>query len=332
LKPLGILEMDGQRLAAYPVAEGARPVRDLRIRGLVPAILLSFALVAALTVHSGLTVRLDARLLAILSTYAVVAGGATLLSRIRPTPRSCICADAVRSISLFAGVCLFGALASYPVAESSRGFADIWLERFDATVGFNWLAWYELVAHHPLLQAVERAAYESIFLIPAIILGYFAFAGRQWEATRFIMAFWLAAMMTLAAFYLVPTIGPFAVMAHGHVPYMPISALYQAQIIPELRVHRLHQVPLDAMHGLVGAPSFHAASAVLFIAAARSSRSLRWPLTLLSVAMLFATPVEGTHYLGDVFAGMLVALIALGLTTLLTEGRTTRRERSTPSR
>jgi membrane-associated phospholipid phosphatase len=91
---------------------------------------------------------------------------------------------------------------------------------------------------------------------------------------------------------------------------MPTSALYQEQLIPALRSHRMSVIDLGALRGLVCAPSFHTAAGVLYIIAAWPIRPLRWFLVPVNIAMLLATPIEGTHYLVDMIAGMLVALFA----------------------
>ncbi|WP_419816325.1 phosphatase PAP2 family protein [Glacieibacterium sp.] len=219
--------------------------------------------------------------------------------------------DTVEHVSLFALVCLLGTVATYPAAAASSGFADAALQRADVLMRLDWLAWYGVVAAHPLLQLVERFAYESIYVSPAILLGYFAYAGRKPEARLFIASFWLAAVMTILIFTLMPAEGPLAFLSHGHFSYMPESALDQQQLIPLLRLHHLNSVNLGALKGLVSAPSFHAASATLFIVAAWPIRTLRWPLLLLNLAMLMSTPVEGTHYFIDVPAGIAVALLAM---------------------
>jgi membrane-associated phospholipid phosphatase len=221
-----------------------------------------------------------------------------------------IARDAIDHVGLFALVCLVGALASYPVAAGTSGFDDFALERADRLLRFNWLSWYEFVAAHPLLQVAEGIAYQSIFVTPAILLGYFAVSGRRAEARLFIASFWLAGLITLILFTLVPAEGPLAYLWHGRIPYMPESALYQAQIIPLLRLHEVHSLAVSSLHGLVCAPSFHTVSAILYIVAAWPIRRLRWPVLALNLAMLLATPVEGTHYLTDMIVGTLVAVVA----------------------
>ncbi|MDO6413767.1 phosphatase PAP2 family protein [Sphingomonas sp. BIUV-7] len=214
-------------------------------------------------------------------------------------------------LGLFGAICLLGAMASYPIAAINHGFADARLAAIDQQLRFNWIAWYDVVAAHPALQMLGRSVYDSIFVTPVILLGYFAATGRQADARRFILSFWLAAVLTLSLFSLMPAEGPLAFLWHGPVPYMPVSALYQAELIPALRDHALHSIDPGQLRGLVCAPSFHAASATLFIATAWRARSLRWPLITLNGAMLLATPVEGTHYCADLLAGILVSLVAI---------------------
>jgi hypothetical protein len=222
-----------------------------------------------------------------------------------------IARDFSEYVGLFGAICLLGAMASYPIAAINHGYADARLAAIDHHLRFNWLAWYEMVAAHPSLQLLGRAVYNSIFVTPAILLGYFAATGRQGDARGFILSFWIAAVLTLSLFSMMPAEGPLAFLWRGPVPYMPVSALYQAELIPALRDHALHSIDPGQLRGLVCAPSFHAASAALYIAAAWRATPLRWPLVTLNCAMLLATPVEGTHYFADLIAGILVALIAV---------------------
>jgi hypothetical protein len=212
---------------------------------------------------------------------------------------------------LFLATSLLGVLASYPAAAATSGFADAGLAHVDRLLHFDWLAWYGIVSRHPLLQHLGVAAYAAIYVSPLILLGYFAISQRRCEARRFIATYWLAVVLTLALFPLFPAEGPLAFLWHGPIPYMPTSALYQEQLIPALRAHQMTDIDLGALRGLVCAPSFHAASAVVFIAAAWPIPRLRWVLVPINLAMLAATPVEGTHYLTDIIAGALVAGAAI---------------------
>jgi membrane-associated phospholipid phosphatase len=149
-----------------------------------------------------------------------------------------------------------------------------------------------------------------------VLIGHFALTGQRARSRRFLLTFWLGAVLTLALFPLFPAEGPLAYLWHGPIPYMPTSALYQEQLIPALRMHRVTDIDLGHLRGLVCAPSFHTVSAVIYIAAAWPCRSLRWPISLLNLAMLLATPIEGTHYLSDMIAGFGVAVAAITLVDL----------------
>lgn len=220
-----------------------------------------------------------------------------------------------RDLSEYVGVLgimsLMGAVGCYPAAAISHGFVDGALARIDAALHFDWNALYAVVAAHPALQKLGMAAYASIFMTPAILLIHYAVANKRAEARLFLASFWLAAILTLVLYRIFPSVGPLAYQWHGAIPYMPTSALYQQQIIPLLREHMVHEISLSALRGLVGAPSFHTASAVLFMTAAWKVERLRWPLIALNIAMLMATPVEGTHYLSDMLCGALVAVAAM---------------------
>lgn len=249
--------------------------------------------------------------------WAVLAPLLCLILRAPTTEGQRVARDFVEGVSLFGVVSLLGAVASYPLAAGTHPLVDAQLEHVDLTLHFHWLAWYEWVARHAWLQEIERAAYLSIFVTPAILMGYFALTARRAESRLFVATFWVAVVITLSLFPLLPAAGPFATLWHGSAPYMPLSALYQDQVIVALRQHAVHSIDLGALHGLVCAPSFHAASAVIYIATAVRIRLLRWPLLALNGAMLVATPVEGTHYLADLLSGMIVALLALWLAPML---------------
>jgi len=219
--------------------------------------------------------------------------------------------DLTEYVGLFLFISLLGATATYPAAAATSGFADAALARIDAALGFVWLDWYMLVVDHPWLQTAGRLAYANIYLSPVLLLGGLALSGERARAQLFLFSFWLAALITMLLFLAMPAVGPLAHIWQGPVPYMPTSALYQAELLPMLRDNMLGAVDLGALQGLVCAPSFHTAAAVIYIAMAWPCRYLRWPLLLINAAMLLSTPVEGTHYLVDMIGGAMVGLFAL---------------------
>lgn len=222
--------------------------------------------------------------------------------------------DCAEYFGLFTIMALMGAVSAYPVAALTHGYHDAALQRIDVALQFDWLAWYRVVAASPVLQHLGIAAYRSIYLTPAVLLGWFAATGQRGAAYRFMATFWVAAVITLFLYSLMPAVGPFSYLWHQPIAYMPESELWQPDLIPMLRAHAVHVVDLGMLRGLVSAPSFHAAAATLYIVTAWRIPRLRWPLLAVNAIMLLATPVEGTHYLIDLILGSAVALLAVAIT------------------
>ncbi|WP_082470864.1 MULTISPECIES: phosphatase PAP2 family protein [unclassified Sphingomonas] len=233
--------------------------------------------------------------------------------RDRPWRHARAIADCAEYYGVFTLLALMGAVASYPVAAMTHGFHDAALQRIDALLQFDWLAWYRLVAATPILQSLGLAAYRSIYLTPVILFATFAFTGDRVAAHRFLATFWLTAIGTLILYAFMPAIGPFSYLWHGPIAYMPESEQWQQGLIPALRDHSVRVVDLGHLRGIVSAPSFHAAAATLYINAAWRLPRLRWPVVAINTAMLLSTPVEGTHYLIDIILGTVVALAAIGV-------------------
>ncbi|MDQ2878516.1 MAG: phosphatase PAP2 family protein [Pseudomonadota bacterium] len=286
-------------------------------QGIIPgwwialAILGSFTTFAVLMQSADLHIDPVAPASLIFAACFAVAGGVRWVLRHPRSGAERTTRDVAEYYSLFTIIALIGATSCYPLAAMTHGFADAGLQRADTAMGFDWLAWYRTVAAHPVLQWLGTAAYQSIFVTPAAILAYFAWSDDRARARRFLASFWLAAVAALTLYVFVPAVGPLAYLWHGPLPYVPESGLYQQQLIPLLRAHGLHVVDLGHLRGLVCAPSFHTASAVLFVAAAWPIKRLRWPVVVINTLMLMATPVEGTHYLSDMILGAAIAFASL---------------------
>ncbi|MFT3966976.1 MAG: phosphatase PAP2 family protein [Sphingobium sp.] len=289
----------------------ARGGRDtpIPLRWIVGAALAGLVALAVLMHLTGLTIALNGACAAFAVAVAALLSVRHAFRRAGPRPRPVI-SDSAEDSLLFIVISLTGAVASYGVAALTHGWVDDAMMRFDEAIGFDWNSLYALTAAHPALQIGGRVAYATIFASPAMLVLSFATHGQRDEARCFLASFWVAAILSLIAFRWLPTLGPLAYMWNGPVTYMPTSGLYQADLIPILREGRAVPIDLARLRGLVGPPSFHAASAVLYILAAWRTRNLRWPLTVVNGLMLLSIPVEGTHYAVDVISGAAVALTA----------------------
>jgi PAP2 superfamily len=227
---------------------------------------------------------------------------------------------AISAMTLFVVFCLTGAIASYAVATLTTGYYDWQLQHIDTFLRFNWIAVYAFTAAHPALQLLGVAAYRLIYVIPAMLLGFWAFTGEQRRSNEFLFDFWCCAVTTLVFFTLMPAAGPLAYLWHGAIPYMPDSELCQPQLITALRIGEAKSIDVGHLCGLVSAPSFHAVAAALYFRYAFKAAPLKWPIIILTTAMFLSTPVEGTHYLVDLLLGVVVAVIVMGIVEYAVRG------------
>jgi PAP2 superfamily len=219
--------------------------------------------------------------------------------------------DLAEGLLISLSITALGAIGSYQVAALTSGFADAQLQQIDQLLHFNWIEWYETVVAHPTLQWSGAAAYGSIYVSPLVLVAYFAWTGKLAHFRQLAAIYWLATVLTLLLFPLMPARGTLAYLWQGPIPYMPTNGLYQDAIIPALRARSMHVIDLASLRGLVCAPSFHTVCAVMFIVAAWRHRAMRWTVVPVNLAMLAAIPVEGTHYLIDMILGAVVAAISI---------------------
>lgn len=285
--------------------------RDATATWLTFALCLSPAALLLLMVHNRLFVAVDSQGFFSFAAIAAVLGVVRWRTGIARSGWRLRLRDFSEAALALIAIAAMGAVGSYETAADTSGFSDAALAHSDRLLHFDWLAVYTMVVEHPLLQHLGAAAYGSIYLSPVLVLGWLAWHGERARAHRFLLTFWIAATLTLALFPLLPARGALQFLWHGPIRYMPTSGLYQGEIIPALRLHTIHAIDLGAVRGLVCAPSFHTACAVMFIAAAWPFPALRRLVLPINLAMLAATPVEGTHYLTDMIMGAAVAFVAI---------------------
>jgi membrane-associated phospholipid phosphatase len=67
--------------------------------------------------------------------------------------------------------------------------------------------------------------------------------------------------------------------------------------------------------GIISFPSLHAGLAVILVIAVWPIPILGWAALVLNVAMLVATPIEGSHYFSDILSGIAVAIFSFAAAT-----------------
>jgi len=311
--------MTADRSALFPRNPDPTLAHRPQARWFAAGLLASALVIAGMMIYNRLVLKLTDP--GFLTLIAVLTGLMTV--RYRTRAASTLTAARFRDFSEHAAVmitiCVLGAVASYEAAADTSGFVDAALAHSDRMLHFDWVALYRLVASHPLLQRLGAAAYGSIYVTPTVLIGWMAWHGRREAAHRFLATFWLASVLTLVLFPLLPARGALEFLWHGPIRYMPTSGLYQGEIIPGLRAHTVAAIDLGTVRGLVCAPSFHTACAIIYMVTAWQFAALRPLLVPVNVAMLLSTPVEGTHYLTDMILGAIVAVFAIAAVRLIAQ-------------
>ncbi|MFD1611023.1 phosphatase PAP2 family protein [Sphingomonas tabacisoli] len=221
--------------------------------------------------------------------------------------------DVFQMLAMFVVVSSTGLFLTYAAAAISEGYQDELLAGADRALGFNWIGLYDFMDRNRSLMIASKKIYFSIFASPILIAIAHGVTGRRAGYHRFLLAFGVALAVTSAVFILFPARSAIPYWI-GPDPSYPAAVIDQhVKVIDALRSGRLTVLDLENAIGLVSFPSFHAAAAVLFVWGCWPFPVLRLPAVTLNVAMTGTAFVEGSHYLVDILAGVLVALLAIAL-------------------
>jgi membrane-associated phospholipid phosphatase len=131
-----------------------------------------------------------------------------------------------------------------------------------------------------------------------------------------LLAFGFAAAVTVVIAGFMPALSPLAHFAitpadHPNI-VLAVPREFETQALA-LRDGSMRMIELGEAQGLVTFPSFHTVVAVLLLLGFLHVPYLRWVGFVLNGLMLISIPVEGSHYLVDLIAGVGVAWLAWGL-------------------
>jgi membrane-associated phospholipid phosphatase len=183
----------------------------------------------------------------------------------------------------------------------------------DHALGLDWLTMDRWLAHYPAVETTAQAVYLSLGPETLILLIALELLGHHNQARTFILGFIVSAIAAIGIAVLIPAAGP---AVYYDLP-IPATTRYVSQMAG-LRDGTLRTIDLfDGAEGLVVFPSFHAALAVLCIYAARPLRVLKYPLLVLNLLIILASPAVGHHYFIDIFAGIVLAALTISLSRFL---------------
>ena len=236
-------------------------------------------------------------------------GAAWFYRRWRPDPKLASGLENTAQVIAFAAV---GAPLSYLAAAANLPLQDHVFDAADRALGSSTgsalLSWMNA---SPVVYGALRTIYLSLTLQMTTAVLCLAFTGRLLWLRVYTLSFILTALVTIAISALLP--------AAGAWPYHALTAVMSSHITPAvstswpvfygLRDGSIRALVAIGSEGIISFPSLHAALAVILIMALWPIRILRWVMLALNIAMLAATPIDGSHYFTDVFAGVGIALL-----------------------
>jgi membrane-associated phospholipid phosphatase len=214
---------------------------------------------------------------------------------------------------LFFVVIIMGPL-TYVTGVANWPLQDHTLLAIDRALGMDPEMIARFVNDHDWLGALLLRAYGLIKLMLLAVPVALTLTMRLVRLQVFVFAFSVALIITVVISTFVPAIGTYYGLDIAPSQFTSLDgSLYQAQLrdIVALRDGSLRHLEMFKLTGIVSFPSFHAASAVLYLWALWPVRYLGGAAAALNLLMIAATPVIGAHYMIDVFGGVALAAISI---------------------
>ena len=170
--------------------------------------------------------------------------------------------------------------------------------------GFHPTVWLERLAH-PALSETLQLAYSCYYFLP-VALGFVLWRSRRFQAFHFfVFILALGFYLSYLGYIIVPAIGPRFVLAD--LQTTPLTGLLMFEWV---------RGTLDRAEGITRDcfPSGHTALTLLVLYYARRfSRPLFWVILPVAAAIIAGTVYLRYHYVIDVIAGAMLALLVITL-------------------
>jgi hypothetical protein len=237
---------------------------------------------------------------------SVFALAAFFYTRMRPDRRLASALGCTAQLIAFAAV---AAPLSYLAAALNLPLRDGLFDAADRALGFDWAALLTWMNARPSLFAILDLAYASFLPQAAVTVLCLSFCDQALRLRTFMLAFVATTLITIAISGVLPAYGVW--MHHGLQAdaggILPASHTSWAAF-GALRDGTLRMLVASGSEGIITFPSLHAALGVIFLLALWRVPLVRWAGVVVNVLMIAATPIDGSHYLVDVIAGVAIAL------------------------
>jgi membrane-associated phospholipid phosphatase len=232
---------------------------------------------------------------------------------------------AVNLIAMTTWAYVFGNLYIVPMFIAARRqtpMSDALLARLDAALGVEVPAVLQGMAAYPALGPVLDFCYNLLLILVTLAIMIPPICNKMQAAKEYAVGGVLAALICLPLFAMFQAVGPWVIYGYAPAP----DQEHYMRTFAALKAEEWYTLDLAYREGLICFPSFHTILAVLAAAALWRIRYVRWPAALLAALIVVSTVTTGWHYVVDVVAGLLVAVVvrALAMAYSRLEARWTR--------
>lgn len=255
-----------------------------------------------------------------------IAMGIWFYRRRREDPKIASALTGTGQILAFAAV---AAPLSYLAASSNLPLVDSLFDACDRAMGFDWRGLLGWMNANPSLHWFFKLSYASFTIQATTTVLALAFTANHLQIRRFVLAFILTTIITIAISALLPAQGVwghYGLTLADHPAIVPSTRELHLQIFNGLRDGSFRTLTATGSEGIITFPSLHAAIGVIFILALWPVAVLRWISLAVNLLMIAATPIDGGHYFIDVIAGTINALIVWAAITAFIQHTAARRE------
>jgi hypothetical protein len=216
-------------------------------------------------------------------------------------------------------MCFMGSIAIFifTLFPLVHPLIDPTLISIDAALGYVWPDFVQAIGRYPMFGKALGYVYLSILPQMVAVIILLAFLNRPRDLHRFLMVGILCLIVTVAIWWLFPSIGP---AAYSTVPPavqakigLVVNAEYGAEL-QQLAAQGLAVITLDRIIGVIAFPSFHMVMACMAVWFTRRT-FIFVPALLLNMAMVPATLSHGGHHLIDLLGGVATFAACLWMVT-----------------
>ena len=224
--------------------------------------------------------------------------------------------------SILGAVCLLAILIpilcvmSYIACADGARFPlrDDALAAFDESLGFHWPSLLRWADAHPFWSNLGGMAYRSFIAQASVMAVLLSLRGQADRLQAAVYAFAIGAVACSVVSCFLPALGAYAHYGIDPALHSHIDLLVKDLTVPtvsDLRSGRFSSLSAGRSQGIISFPSFHTHLGILFCWAFWRIKGLRWFVVVLNIALIAGTPLQGSHYLADVVAGLAVAVVSI---------------------